>query len=117
MRWPMLFGDPARAHTRYWDDLPNIGSYDLIVNATSAGVLVCRCSCRSRWSVPVRFATTCPMAWPPAAFLAWAKTAGARYALDGLGMLVETAADAFELWHGKRPDTEPVYQSLRQQYG
>ncbi len=47
-------------------------------------------------------------------FLAWAKTAGARYAFDGLGMLVETAADAFELWHGRRPDTGPVYQSLRQ---
>jgi shikimate dehydrogenase len=50
-----------------------------------------------------------------AGFLTWAKTAGAWRAFDGLGMLVETAADAFELWHGQRPDTEPVYQSLRQQ--
>jgi shikimate dehydrogenase len=31
-------GDPARAHTRYWHDLADIGSFDLIVNATSAGV-------------------------------------------------------------------------------
>jgi shikimate dehydrogenase len=29
-------------------------------------------------------------------------------------MLVETAADAFELWHGKRPDSEPVYRMLRE---
>jgi shikimate dehydrogenase len=57
------------------------------------------------------------LSYGPAAgsFLAWAKAAGARYAVDGLGMLVETAADAFELWHGRRPETEPVYQSLRQQ--
>ncbi len=50
-----------------------------------------------------------------AGFLDWAGAAGARYACDGLGMLVETAADAFELWHGQRPDTEPVYQTLRRQ--
>ena len=48
-------------------------------------------------------------------FLAWAQAAGARYAFDGLGMLLETAADAFELWHGQRPDTESVYQLLRRQ--
>ena len=46
-------------------------------------------------------------------FLAWARSAGALFAFDGLGMLVETAADAFELWHGHRPDTDPVYAMLR----
>jgi shikimate dehydrogenase len=108
-------GEPARAHTRYWEDLANIGSYDLIVNATSAGVL--GVSLQLPFSLIGARALCYDLSYGAAAgsFLAWAKTAGARYAFDGLGMLVETAADAFELWHGRRPDTEPVYQSLRRQ--
>lgn len=108
-------GDPARAHTRYWDDLANIGSYDLIVNATSAGVLGAALHLPA--SLIGARALCYDLSYGTAAgsFLSWAKTGGARYAVDGLGMLVETAADAFELWHGQRPDTEPVYQSLRQQ--
>ncbi len=107
-------GEPARAHTRYWEDLASIGSYDLIVNATSAGVL--GVSLQLPFSLLGARALCYDLSYGAAAasFLAWAKTAGARYAFDGLGMLVETAADAFELWHGQRPDTEPVYQSLRQ---
>lgn len=107
-------GDPARAHTRYWEDLAAIGSYDLIVNATSAGVL--GVSLQLPFSLVGARALCYDLSYGVAAgsFLAWAKTAGARYAFDGLGMLVETAADAFELWHGQRPDTEPVYQALRQ---
>ncbi|WEN15492.1 shikimate dehydrogenase [Rhodanobacter sp. AS-Z3] len=108
-------GDPARAHTRYWDDLANIGSYDLIVNATSAGVL--GVALQLPGSLIGSRALCYDLSYGAAAssFLSWAKAAGARYAVDGLGMLVETAADAFELWHGKRPETEPVYQTLRQQ--
>lgn len=107
-------GDPVRAHTRYWEDLAAIGSYDLIVNATSAGVL--GMSLQLPFSLVGARALCYDLSYGAAAgsFLAWAKTAGARYAFDGLGMLVETAADAFELWHGQRPDTEPVYQALRQ---
>ena len=46
-------------------------------------------------------------------FLAWAKAAGCRDAVDGLGMLVEQAAEAFEAWHGARPDSDVVYAALR----
>ncbi len=48
-----------------------------------------------------------------AAFLAWAERHGAR-GRDGLGMLVEQAALAFELWRGVRPLTAPVLQALRE---
>jgi shikimate dehydrogenase len=110
-------GDPARAHTRYWHDLSDIGSFDLIINATSAGVL--GTALQLPFSLVGARALCYDLSYGAAAgsFLAWAKTAGARYAFDGLGMLVETAADAFELWHGKRPDTDPVYHALRQQFG
>lgn len=108
-------GEPARAHTRYWEDLADIGSYDLIIQATSAGVL--GASLQLPFSLVGARALCYDLSYGIAAggFLTWAKTAGARYAFDGLGMLVETAADAFELWHGRRPDTEPVYQLLRRQ--
>jgi shikimate dehydrogenase len=46
-------------------------------------------------------------------FLAWARAAGCRDAVDGLGMLVEQAAEAIEAWHGPRPDSDAVYAAQR----
>lgn len=106
-------GQPRRAHTRYWNDLSRAGAFDLIVNATSAGrsdagldlpsrLIGTRCLC---YDLSYGEAAT--------AFLAWARSAGALQAIDGLGMLIEQAAAAFERWHGERPDTVPVHAALR----
>ena len=107
-------GEPGRAHSRYWTDLVNEGDFALVVNATSAsreGI--------GEFSLPFQLSTPRTLAvdlnYGEAAipFLAWARAAGCRDVVDGLGMLVEQAAASFELWHGVRPDTAAVYAELR----
>lgn len=49
----------------------------------------------------------------PTAFVLWARTRGAARALDGLGMLVEQAAESFLRWRGVRPETGAVIEALR----
>lgn len=106
-------GMPGRVHTRYWKDLGTLGNFDLIINATSAA--------RAHSSLELPFALAYPntlavdLGYGDAAidFLAWARSAKCADAIDGLGMLVEQAAECFEIWHGVRPQTEPVYAALR----
>ncbi len=106
-------GMPGRVHSRYWNDLGSLGNFDLIVNATSAA------RSATKLTLPFSLAYSNTLAvdlgYGDAAidFLAWARSAGCSDAIDGLGMLVEQAAESFEIWHGARPQTEPVYAILR----
>ena len=107
-------GDPARVHTRYLDDLGQQGDFELIINATSAarhGALP-----HLPMTLVNSLTAAVDLSYGEAAvpFMAWARAAHARDAIDGLGMLVEQAAESFFLWHGQRPDTDPVYAELRQ---
>ena len=106
-------GEPERAHSRYWQDMRDLGDFELIVNATSAG------RGPDGFSAPLSLVNSRSVAVDlnygeaAIAFLAWARAAGCLEAVDGLGMLVEQAAEAFELWHGVRQQTDEVYAGLR----
>jgi shikimate dehydrogenase len=49
----------------------------------------------------------------PTPFMQLASRGGARKVSDGLGMLIEQAAESYHLWRGVRPDTAPVFKELR----
>ncbi|WP_305805328.1 shikimate dehydrogenase [Stenotrophomonas sp. YIM B06876] len=108
-------GEPGRAVSRYWDDLRNEGDFELIVNATSLGR-----DPGASFNLPLSLVnsmtTAVDLNYGEAAipFLAWARAAGCRNSFDGLGMLVEQAAESFQQWHGMRPETDPVYAELRE---
>jgi shikimate dehydrogenase len=86
--------------------------YDVVVNASASSL--------QGNAAPVDAAVLRPgalaldMMYGPATqgFLSWAVRHGAE-ARDGLGMLVEQAAESFWLWRGIRPDTAPVLAALR----
>jgi len=87
--------------------------FDVVVNATASSL--------QGGEIPVDAAVLAPgalaldMMYGPAAqgFLAWAASHGAL-GRDGLGMLVEQAAEAFFVWRSVRPDTAPVLAALRE---
>ena len=49
----------------------------------------------------------------PTVFMAWTEQHGAKKIFDGLGMLVEQAAEAFSLWRGVQPETKTVIEAIR----
>jgi shikimate dehydrogenase len=92
------------------DDISN-QTFDVIINATSAGLT------DSELPLPSNIFTLNTLAYDmmygrETPFMKFAREHGAQVA-DGLGMLVEQAAEAFYLWRGVRPDTAPVIAALR----
>ena len=87
--------------------------FDLLINATAAS-LDNQCP-----ALPVGVihagsgAYDLMYAAHPTPFMRWAQAEGAAWIRDGLGMLVEQAAESFALWRGVRPETHSVLRHLR----
>ena len=105
--------DPARVHARYWPDLANLGAFDFIVDATSAGHGESALDLPFAISGSRTLAVSLSYGAAASRFLAWARAAECSEIHDGLGMLVEQAAGSFAIWHGLRPDTEDLHRELR----
>ncbi|HZX78987.1 shikimate dehydrogenase [Lysobacter sp.] len=105
---------PGRVHPRYLRDIGSLGTFDLIVNATSAARADGLPSLPIALANPRTAAVDLSYGEVAIPFLAWARAAGAHDCIDGLGMLVEQAAESFQRWHGVRPETDAVYEVLRE---
>jgi shikimate dehydrogenase len=87
--------------------------FDLVINGTAAGLrsevpaIPDDCLADGAWVYDMMYGAE------PTAFVRWGLAHGAAKALDGLGMLVEQAAESFFLWRGLHPDTGPVIEALR----
>jgi len=85
--------------------------FDLVINATSAGLtgeapaISAGVFCKGALAYDMVYGRDTP-------FLALARASGCATS-DGLGMLVEQAADSFQIWRGVRPETGPVIAALR----
>jgi shikimate dehydrogenase len=86
-------------------------SFDLVVNATSAGLSGDLPPLPKGLFRPGAFAYEMVYG-RDTAFLSMARAAGAGTS-DGLGMLVEQAAESFQIWRGLRPETGAVLAALR----
>lgn len=106
-------GEPGRVHSRYIEDIGSLGEFDLVVHATSAARGSTIPDLPMHLLTPRAAAVDLNYGEVAIAFLAWARVAGALHVVDGLGMLVEQAAESFALWHGVRPDTDAIHAELR----
>ena len=95
-----------------FDDVGSLPVYDLVINATSAGV---RGETPPYPAAAISKQTICydlSYGQTPTPFAQWAVANGAVKSVMGWGMLVEQAAASFHLWRKVKPDTAPVLRQL-----
>lgn len=97
----------------HFDEIP-AEHFDLIINGTTTGLH------HEAPAIDPQTFNDCQLAYDlvyaadPTPFMQLAKAGGAKQVADGLGMLIEQAAESFQLWRGVRPDTSAVYRELRE---
>lgn len=101
------FADHAALQTGGYDELAG-ESFDVVLNATSTGLSKDELPLHAQVFAPGALAYDLVYGKGLTPFLKQAQAAGVSRLADGVGMLVEQAAEAFEWWRGVRPDTRPV---------
>ncbi len=90
--------------------------FDLVINGTSASLQGQSLPLPAGLFSPHALAYDMMYADRPTPFIEWASRHGAGQISDGLGMLVEQAAESYFFWRGKHPDTAPVLENLRKRH-
>ncbi len=109
-----LFSDYPQITACVLDEIKQ-ESYDLVINATSASLN------NEVPAIPAAVISSNTLCYDLAyadhdtAFMRWAKTLQAQGCYDGLGMLLEQAAESYFIWRGFRPDTANLFPMLRPQ--
>ncbi len=107
-----IFGHKGTIKATGFDNLAD-QQFDLIINGTAASLkgevppLPGTIFAKNALAYDLMYSAE------PTPFMEWAKNQGAAKQTDGLGMLVEQAAESFYIWNGLRPDTGPVIKLLR----
>jgi shikimate dehydrogenase len=134
---PLLAGEPAALHIAnrsadkalllaesFFDIAPVVAgsfaelagkSFDLVINATSASLSGESLPLPANLYAPGALAYDMMYGKGETPFLQLARCQGAARSADGLGMLVEQAAEAFFVWRGRRPQTAALLTELRRQ--
>ncbi len=108
----VALADEPRLEARSLDSIGG-EAFDVVVNATSASLGGAALTLPSDVLGNARLVYDMMYGAEPTPFLLEAERAGAHATADGLGMLVEQAAESFFVWRGVRPRTEAVRATLR----
>jgi shikimate dehydrogenase len=89
------------------------GAFDVIINGTSASLGGELPTLPDHVAASSSFCYDMVYAREPTPFMRWAEQHGSS-SVDGIGMLVEQAAESFRIWRGREPETAPVIEALKQ---
>jgi shikimate dehydrogenase len=107
-----LFAPLGKIAASSYEDLAG-KQFDLIINATSASLTGELPPLAAGLLAPKGICYDLAYSQEPTAFVKWGKQHGASLSVDGLGMLAEQAAHAFNLWREVMPETSVVRDKLR----
>lgn len=107
------FGRSGPVSACHFNAVPVSERFDLIINATSAGVTGEAPPYPSAAVSPETLCYDLSYGLSPTPFSVWAREQGASKSIMGWGMLVEQAAESFFIWRGVRPETAPVLKQMK----